>query len=57
MDNTYEVTVGLAKCMVSGQSKKEAVLRAREELNRRMPTMTSVIYGINDNKFRVDHVG
>ncbi|HYW80232.1 MAG TPA: hypothetical protein VE890_11675 [Thermoguttaceae bacterium] len=54
--NTYEVTVGLAKCTVSGQTEKDAVTRAREELNRQMPHMTSVIYGINDNKFRVDQV-
>lgn len=55
-DNTYQVTVGLAKCTVSGHSKKDAVSRARLELNRQMPHMTSVIYAINDNKFRVDQV-
>jgi len=55
-DHTYEVSVGLAKCTVSGRSEKDAVSRAREELKRQMPHMTSVIYGINDNKFRVDQV-
>ena len=56
-DHTYQVTVGLAKCTVSGRCEKDAVSGAREELNRQMPHMTSVIYGINDNKFRVDQVG
>ena len=56
-DRTYHVTVGLAECTVSGQSEKEAVLKAREELNRQMPHMTNIIHGINDNRFRVDQVG
>ena len=56
-DRTYRVTVGLAACTVSGQSEKEAVLRAREELNRQMPHLGSIICGIKDNKFRVDQVG
>ena len=52
----FNVKVGLAECVVTCQSEKEAVQLARARLGEKMPQMWDIIQGLADKQFHVHPV-
>ena len=55
-EREFNVKVGLAECVVTCQSEKEAVQMARARLGEKMPQMWDIIQGIADRQFHVNPV-
>ena len=56
MKATFRVKVGVAECMVTCGSEREAVDEIRSQFRRQMPHMGTAIQGISDREFQVDRV-
>ena len=56
-EKTFNVKVGLAECVVTCQSERDAVQLARTHFGQKMPQMWDVIQGIAEKDFHIDPLG